>query len=49
LFHFCDQSINDYSVNYKTNKKSADKGIAPIPTGHEPVVPLLHQSAYNYN
>ena len=28
--------------------KSADKGLAPIFTGHEPIMLLLHQSAYNY-
>jgi hypothetical protein len=37
--------------NYYTNPHFflflyADKGIAPIPTGHEPVVQLLHQSAF---
>ena len=27
---------------------STDKGFAPIFTGHEPIMLLLHQSAYKY-
>jgi hypothetical protein len=35
-----------YQLSYNLKKKkSADKGIAPIYAGHEPVMLLLHQSA----
>ena len=37
-----------YSLNTVFRPYHADKGFAPLFTGHEPVMLLLHQSAFNY-